>query len=221
MYPSSSPIAKTLLPLVANDQKMAEQLSRRLRAAAEKMQRTGLDYKDLVAKNSAPEPMPLVMFYRTNRDGSIVTLDSAGRVVSLESHGKTVYSYVYKNGRDNEPVRIELADGTVFEKQIDFDFSSVSRAMWVMKPKSSADGHLEFRDATLTVGKDGSFSIKYKCQNASTIKREDVLRELSYNARGRRVIEYVKSVCTRIGPAHSIAIKEIYVRRTPMEDRID
>ncbi len=220
MYPSSSPIAKTLLPLVANEPQMTEQLSRRLRAAAEKMQRTGLEYKDLVAKQSAPEPMPLVMFYRTNRDGSVVTLDSAGRVVSLESSGKKIYSYVYKNGKDNEPARIEFADGTVLEKHIDFDFSSVSRAMWVMKPKSIADENLEFRNATLIVRKDGSFSIKYKCQIASSITREDVLREISYNARGRRVTEFVKSVATRIGPGNSVVFKEIYVRRAHREERL-
>lgn len=105
MYPSSSPIAKTLLPLVATEQKMADQLSRRLRAAAEKMQRTGLEYKDLIAKNSSPEP-------------------------------------------------------------------------------------------------------------------EDIFPQQSCNTRERKVVEFVKTVCTRIGPGNSVVIKEILVRRAPLNDSL-
>lgn len=220
MYPSSPSIGKTLLPLVAGEQQMAEYLSRRLRAAAEKMQRTGVEYKDLIAKKSAPEPLPVVMFYRTNRDGSIVTLDAAGRAVSLESSGKKVYSYVYKNSKDSEPIRIEFSNGTVFEKRIDVGFSGVPHPVWVMKSPASEVGTLEFLDAVLTINKDGAFTIKYKCQLASSIKRDEVVRELSYNARGRKVVELVKSACTRIGPGNSIKVKEIYVRRAPLEDRI-
>lgn len=210
MNPSSSSIAKTLLPLVNQESQSISPLSRRLRAAAEQMQqRQGSVYRDLATRSSS-EPTPTVLYYRPNRDGSVVTLDSAGRILALENAtGKRLYSYHFKDADSKEPHRIELSDGTVIEKQTD-----VPGSVWLMKSHTAS---MEFSDAVLTIGKDGSFALRYKCRLASSIKREHVVRELCYNARGKKVVELVQSTCNRVGPGNSITVKKVFVRQKSLE----
>ncbi|MBX9666140.1 MAG: hypothetical protein K2X93_00920 [Candidatus Obscuribacterales bacterium] len=188
--------------------KLAEQLTKRFLAAAQDMERFKKEQE--LSPGDAE-----ISFYKTNPDGSVVTMDAEGRTTALsERGGRQVYQFVYRNKQSKEPDSIKLTDGTTLTKRVEIsECGQQSSVIWTMNPNDQTKDFTDFPNSALTINKDGSFKIKYRCMIASAIKRDEVVREISFTVRGKRVAEFEKVAYARVGPKNAFTVREGLVKR--------
>ncbi len=188
--------------------KLAEQLTKRFLAAAQEMERFRKELEPVAGDAE-------ISFYKTNPNGSVVTMDAEGRTTALcDRGGKQVYQFNYKDKQSKEPDSIKLADGTTLLRRIEIsECGQESFVVWSMNPNDQTKDFTDFPNSTLTINKDGSFKIRYRCTLASAIKREEVVREISFTVRGKKVAEFEKVPYPRVGPKNALTVKEGLVRR--------